>query len=418
MHIVVLGAGVIGTTTAWYLREAGHEVTVLERRGGAAQETSFANGGQISVSHGEPWASPDAPFRLAHWLLSPQSPLRFQPRMDWHQWRWGLQFLRECTSRRYQENLRQVVELGLYSRQCLQALRAATGIEYDHREEGILHFYTNARLFDKARGPARRMSALGCERRIIDADDAVRIEPALNGFGRSIEGATYTPGDESGDARLFTQRLAAMAESAGVRFCFNTRVMGLEGEEGRIHGVRVNQDGAFGRIEGDAYVAALGSFSGPLLRPLGIGVPVYPARGYSLTAPVKDPEGAYTVSLIDDEYKLVYSRLGDSLRIAGMAEIGGYRQDLDHARCRQILDRASACFPEGGDWENAQFWAGLRPTTPSSVPCIGPTAWSNLWLNTGHGTLGWTHACGSAAILRDLLAGNEPGVRLDSNGRW
>lgn len=418
MHIVVLGAGVIGTTTAWYLRQAGHDVTVLERRGGAAQETSFANGGQISVSHAEPWAGPRAPRQLLRWLFAPESPLSFQPRMDWHQWRWGLQFLRECSATRYQRNLRQVVELGLYSRACLQSLRERTGIEYHHREEGILHFYTNGRVFAKAREPARRMTELGCERRIIDAREATRIEPALEGIGHRIQGATYTPGDESGDARLFTQRLAAMGEQAGVRFCYNTRIMGVENERGRIAGVRVNRDGAFGRIEGDAYVVALGSFSAPLLRPLGIRLPVYPARGYSLTVPVADPERAYSVSLIDDEYKLVYSRLGESLRIAGMAEIGGYRQDLDHARCRQILDRAAACFPGGGDWARAQFWAGLRPATPSSVPCIGGTAWPNLWLNTGHGTLGWTHACGSAAILRDLVAGKEPDVRLDSHGRW
>ena len=418
MHIVVLGAGVIGTTTAWYLREAGHEVTVLERRGGAAQETSFANGGQISVSHAEPWAGPGAPRQLARWLFAPQSPLRFQPRMDWDQWLWGLQFLRECSTSRYQRNLRQVVTLGLYSRACLQALRERTGIEYHKREEGILHFYTNRDVFHKAREPAQRMTELGCERRVIDPDEATRIEPALNGIRDRVQGATYTPGDESGDARLFTHRLAAMGAEAGVRFHYNTRIMGLETDRGRITGVRVNRDGAFDRVEGDAYVVALGSFSAPLLRPLGIRVPVYPARGYSLTVPVRDPDRAYTVSLIDDEYKLVYSRLGDDLRIAGMAEIGGYRQDLDRARCRQILARAAACFPDGGDWDRAQFWAGLRPATPSSVPCIGSTDWPNLWLNTGHGTLGWTHACGSAALLRDLVNGNEPAVRLESHGRW
>mgnify|MGYP006288359557 CR=1 FL=1 len=418
MHIVVLGAGVIGTTTAWYLREAGHDVTVLERRGGPGQETSFANGGQISVSHAEPWAGPGAPRQLARWLFSRGSPLRFQPRMDWHQWLWGLQFLRECGLDRYRRNLRQVVELGLYSRGCLQSLRKRTGIEYHHREAGILHFYTNPRVFDKARAPAQRMTELGCERRIIDAADATRIEPALGCIGDRIEGATYTPGDESGDARVFTQRLAAMGEASGIRFCYNTRIMGLEHEGGRIAGVRVNRDGAFDRVSGDAYVVAIGSFSAPLLRPLGVRLPVYPARGYSVTVPVKQPEKAYSVSLIDDEYKLVYSRLGDTLRVAGMAEIGGYRQDLDHARCRQILERASACFPEGGDWGSAQFWAGLRPATPSSVPCIGGTTWPNLWLNTGHGTLGWTHACGSAAVLRDLVAGRDPEVRLDARGRW
>jgi len=230
--------------------------------------------------------------------------------MDWDQWLWGLQFLRECSTSRYQRNLRQVVTLGLYSRACLQALRERTGIEYHKREEGILHFYTNRDVFHKAREPAQRMTELGCERRVIDPDEATRIEPALNGIRDRVQGATYTPGDESGDARLFTQRLAAMGAEAGVRFHYNTRIMGLETDRGRITGVRVNRDGAFDRVEGDAYVVALGSFSAPLLRPLGIRVPVYPARGYSLTVPVRDPDRAYTVSLIDDEYKLVYSRLG------------------------------------------------------------------------------------------------------------
>lgn len=417
MHVAVLGAGVIGTTTAWYLREAGHDVTVVERRGGPAEETSFANGGQISVSHAEPWASPGAPVQLLRWLFRPDAPLRFRPRLDPHQWAWGLRFLRECRRNRYARNLETVVRLGLHSRTCLADLRERTGIAYHQRREGILHFYTNRNVYAGAHEPAARMRALGCEREVIDVAEAVAREPALAQVQPELEGATWTPGDESGDAHVFTTGLAAIAEAQGVRFLFDTHVMGLETRGSAVTGVRLNQAGAFTSLAADAVVVALGSFSAPLLRPLGLNLPVYPARGYSVTVPVRDPECAYTVSLIDDEYKLVYSRLGDELRVAGMAEIDGWRQDIDPARCRQILDRLAHCFPGAGHWDQARFWAGLRPTTPSSVPFVGTTPWQGLYLNTGHGTLGWTNACGSAALLRDRLAGEAAGLELDYHGR-
>lgn len=407
MHVAVLGAGVIGTTTAWYLSEAGHDVTVIERRGGVAEETSFANGGQISVSHSEPWASPGAPAQLLRWLFRRDSPLRFRPRLDPHQWAWGLRFLGECRRSRYERNLEQVVRLGLYSRECLAGLRERTGIDYLQRREGILHFYTSADVYAGAHAPAARMRALGCEREVIGVAQAVAREPALSVLQPEMKGATWTPGDESGDAHRFTSELAAMAGARGVRFLFDTHVMGFETEGQAVRGVRLNRSGAFESLEADAVVVALGAFSAPLLRPLGINLPVYPARGYSVTVPVRDEESAYTVSLIDDEYKLVYSRLGDHLRVAGMAEIDGYRQDIDPARCRQVLDRVAYCFPKAGRWDQARFWAGLRPTTPSSVPFVGTTPWQGLYLNTGHGTLGWTNACGSAALLRDRMAG-EP----------
>lgn len=417
MHVAVLGAGVIGTTTAWYLREAGHDVTVIERQGGPAQETSFANGGQISVSHAEPWASPGAPTQLLRWLFRPAAPLRFRPRLDPHQWAWGVRFLRECGSPRYARNLETVVRLGLYSRACLAALRERTGIEYHQRREGILHFYTDPDVYAGAHEPAARMRALGCEREVIDVAEAVAREPALARLQPWLKGATWTPGDESGDARVFTNQLAAKAGAEGVRFLFDTHVMGFETRNKTVCGVRLNQSGAFTSLAADAVVVALGSFSAPLLRPLGLKLPVYPARGYSVTVPVRNPDHAYTVSLIDDEYKLVYSRLGDELRVAGMAEIDGWRQDVDPARCQQILDRAAHCFPGAGHWDQARFWAGLRPTTPSSVPFVGTTPWRGLYLNTGHGTLGWTNACGSAALLTDRIAGAEGLLRLDYHDR-
>ena len=410
MHAVVLGAGVIGVTTAWYLRRAGYEVTVVERHCGAAEETSYANGGQISVSHAEPWANPGTPLKMLRWLPRRDAPLLFRPRADLNQWLWGLDFLGQCTRRRARRNLGSIVSLGLYSRQKLWDLREETGINYEQRCEGILHFYTSDAVFQQAQGPARAMRELGCERRVIRPDEALRLEPALASIEDRMAGATYTAQDESGNAWLFTRRLAQECERIGVRFRYNTEVLSLEREQDRLSGVRVIENGRHTRVEGDTYVLSLGSYSAMLARPLGVKLRMYPAKGYSITAPVRDESRAYTVSLIDDEYKIVYSRLGDRLRVAGTAELSGYSRDLDLERCRAIVRRAAECFPGGADWDAAEFWAGLRPTTPSNVPYIGATAIPNLYLNTGHGTLGWTHACGSAAALTDLMRGQVPDV--------
>jgi len=408
MHVYVLGAGVVGTTTAWYLRQAGHEVTVIERRAGAGQETSFANGGQISVSHAEPWANPAAPLKVLQWLFRDDAPLLFRLRNDPAQWRWGLRFLMECTASRTRHNIIQILNLGTYSRSCLQALRQDTGLEYDHLEQGILHFYTDQKEFDGALEPARIMRDMGCDRQVIDAAEAVRLEPSLKHIESRIAGATYTSEDESGDARLFTQRLAALAEEQGVRFCYNTEVLGLDREGDRITGVRVIQDGYHQTLKGDSYVLSLGSYSPIIARPLGVKLNIYPAKGYSVTVPVDQEEQAFNVSLTDDEYKLVYSRLGDRLRIAGTAELSGYGRELNLKRCHAIVKRASDIFPQGGHWDQAEFWTGLRPATPSNVPCIGKTAISNFYLNTGHGTLGWTHSCGSGKAIADIIDGRQP----------
>lgn len=416
MHIVVLGAGVIGTTTAWFLREAGHEVTVLERQSGAGQETSFANGGQISVSHAEPWANPSAPLKVLKWLFREDAPLLFRLRLDPQQWRWGLRFLMECTPARTRHNIIQIVNLGTYSRDMLQKLRRQTGIQYDHREQGILHFYTNPEEFQAALGPAELMRQYGCEREVITAQEAVALEPALASFESRIAGATYTRHDESGDAAMFTRNLAALAAEKGVSFRYGTTVVGLDRNGDRVDGVRVIENGRHGVIKGDAYVLSLGSYSAPLARSLGIDLNIYPAKGYSVTVPVNDESQAHEVSLTDDEYKLVYSRLGGRLRIAGTAELSGYSQALSERRCRAIVDRASELFPKGGKWEEAEFWTGLRPATPSNVPYVGRSRISNLYLNTGHGTLGWTHSCGSACALADIIAGKRPAVDFDFVG--
>lgn len=416
MHIVVLGAGVVGTTTAWFLRQAGHEVTVLERQCGAAQETSFANGGQISVSHAEPWANPAAPFKVLKWLLREDAPLLFRLRADPQQWLWGLRFLRECTAARARHNIMQIVNLGTYSRDRLQDLRRETGIQYDHREQGILHFYTNPEEFQGALRPAELMREFGCQREVISAERALELEPALASFGSRIAGATFTSADESGDAAMFTRNLAALAAENGVDFRYGSTVVDLNRSGDRLDGMSVINNGRHGVVKGDAYVLSLGSYSAGLARMAGLGLSIYPAKGYSVTVPVDDENQAHQVSLTDDEYKLVYSRLGNRLRIAGTAELSGYSRNLNKRRCEAIVNRASELFPKGGKWKEAEFWTGLRPATPSNVPYIGRSKLSNLYLNTGHGTLGWTHSCGSASALTDIIAGRRPAVDFEFTG--
>ncbi len=414
MRVIVLGAGVVGTAAAYFLHKSGHQVTVVDRQAQPGCETSFANGGQISVSHAEPWANPSAPLKVLQWLAREDAPLLFRLRADWNQWRWGMQFLVECLPSRTRHNIIQILNLGHYSRSQLQQLRRDIGIEYDHLEKGILHFYTSQAEFDGAIGPTELMREYGCQRDIISASEAVRLEPALAPIADQIKGATFTDADESGDARKFTQGLARWLQNQGVEFATGTTVQGINAEGGKISGVRAIREGRHQVLTADAYVLSAGSFSPLLAKPLGIHLPVYPAKGYSATVPVNNEAAAHQVSLTDDEYKLVFSRLGNRLRIAGTAELGGqgggYGTELNPVRCRALIRRAREIMPEAGHWEQAEFWTGLRPATPSNVPLIGRTRFANLFLNTGHGTLGWTHACGSGAALADLVSGREPAV--------
>ena len=416
MHILVLGAGVVGTTTAWYLQKQGHQVTVVDRQNQAGLETSYANGGQISVSHAEPWANPSAPLKVMKWLFQPDAPLLFRPRLDPAQWRWALSFLGQCTSARAAHNIRQMVNLGTYSRSQLQALRKEAGIEYNHLEKGILHFYTNPAEFDGAMEPTRIMQDLGCDRQIIDADRAVELEPALKPIRNRIAGATYTSEDESGDARMFTQNLAKRCADAGVEFRYGTEILSFERAGERVLGIQTLREGHHETLRADAYVLSMGSFSAALASQLGIFLNIYPAKGYSITVPVKNEEAAFNISLTDDEYKLVYSRLGDRMRVAGTAELNGYSRKLNYTRCRAIVRRTAEFMPEAGYWDQAEFWTGLRPATPSNVPYIGKSHFANLYLNTGHGTLGWTHSCGSAAALADIIDGRKPEVDFTFSG--
>jgi D-amino-acid dehydrogenase len=416
-HVIVLGAGVTGITTAWFLRQAGHEVAVVDRQPGAGLETSFANGGQISVSHAEPWANPGAPWKVLKWLAREDAPLLFRLRPDLNQWLWGLSFLRECTPARTRHNIRQIVNLGLYSRATLQRLREQTGLQYDALQRGILHFYTSQAEFDAAQEPARLMREHGCELDMKTADECVAIEPALAQSRDRIVGGSMTPSDESGDAHRFTQGLARLCAEAGVVFRYDTRIVGIERSADRIDAVKVaNAAGVVETLKGDSVVLCMGSYSAAFARELGITLRIFPAKGYSVTLPVTAPEHSYNVSLTDDEYKLVFSRLGDRLRIAGTAELNGWDTSLNLVRCEAIVRRTRELFPRMTDGHGAQYWTGLRPATPSNVPYIGRSKMDNLYLNTGHGTLGWTHSCGSGQAIADIVSGRMPQVDFAFTG--
>lgn len=421
MKVIVLGSGIIGTASAWFLNKAGHDVTVIERQPGVALETSFANGCQISVSHAEPWANPSAPVKILKWLGKEDAPMLYRFRPEWLQWKWGMHFLRECTPSRTAANIRQIVAIAEYSRQTLQAVRAETGIEYDHLTRGILHFYTDRREFDHALSAARLMREFGCPRQSIGPDEVVRIEPALSSIRDKIVGGDFTATDESGDVYKFTTSLARLAAQAGVDFRFNHAATRLltegTGSAAAVSGVEViDADGRHQILRADAFVMAMGSFSVQLLKPLGIDLIIYPGKGYSATYTVLDPKAAPSVSLTDDGHKLVLSRLGDRLRVAGTCELNGYTRDLNITRCEAITRRTRELFPDACDYDNPMYWAGLRPVTPSNVPYIGKTKFSNLFLNTGHGTLGWTMGCGSGRAIADIMSGRRPDVDFAFTG--
>jgi D-amino-acid dehydrogenase len=408
VHILVLGAGVVGVTSAWYLAEAGHEVTVVDRQPQPGMETSFANGGQISASHAEPWAKPSMVPKILGWLGREDAPLLFRPRADWAQWRWALGFLRECFPGRFERNCRALAGLAHYSRACLRSLREKTGIRYDELSRGILHFATDARDFEVLARGAETMRAIGIERQVKSAAECLALEPALRDSEDRVAGGVYSPEDESGDACRFTQDLAQLAGARGVRFRLGSRIGALRTEGAHVAEVRV--DG--GDMKADAYVVALGSYSPLLLDPIGVRIPVYPLKGYSVTLRL-GPEhraAAPMVSLTDEGHKIVISRLGDRLRAAGTAELTGYDPGVNTVRCAAIARRLGQLFPGLRGITAYDSWSGLRPATPNNVPLIGRTRFPNLFLNTGHGTLGWTLACGSARALADLVSGRPPEV--------
>jgi len=412
VKIAVLGGGVIGVTTAWYLSRAGHDVSVVDRQPEPALETSYANAGQISPGMSAPWAGPDTPRKAIVWLLMRHSPLVVWPLLDPALISWVVRFLANCNETAYARNKEKMVRLAEYSRDRLADLRSATGITYDDRQRGLLQLFRTQKQADGADDDIRVLEKLGVPYEVLDRAGCVAHEPGLGGTTGKFAGGLKLPGDETGDARLFTQRLATLAEAAGVTFRMNTPISLLRTDGNRIAGVETDQ----GVVTADAYVIALGSYSPLLLRPLGIRLHVYPVKGYSITVPLVSERAAPVSTVMDETFKVAITRLGDRIRVGGTAELGGWSTRLREVRRGTLVHSLTDLFPGAGDVPRASFWAGLRPMTPDGPPVIGPTRYSNLWLNTGHGTLGWTMACGSGALLADLIAGRQPDIQHDDLG--
>jgi len=419
MRVLVLGAGVIGVTTAYALACRGHEVKVLERRGGVGEETSFANGGQISASHTDPWPSPANLLTVLKSIGRQNAPLKLNLTTDPRQYDWCLRFLANCTTSKARINTERMLRVALYSRQKLREIIDEHAFDYARRDNGILHIFRSEKAYVQALRQAAYVSALGCGRDTVSPDRCVEIEPALASVKSNLVGGFFCPQDESGDAYQFTFELAELCKSLGVMFEFDVSVATLNAAVGSVTGVETTS----GPYRADAFVLATGCYTSALTETLGLTVPVYPAKGYSITLPLGNAQVGPAVSLIDDENKLVYSRMGDNLRVAGTAEVGGYDLHIDDTRARQVLDGARKLLPDCGNPGQAEFWAGLRPQTPDSVPIIGRTPFKNLYLNTGHGTLGWTMASGSAEIIADLVSGRPPevdvqGLEMDRFLQW
>ncbi len=409
MKVIVLGGGVIGVTTAWYLRQAGHDVTVVDRQAEPGRETSYANGGQISWGAGNPWAAPGIPRKAIQWMFRPHSPLVLHPRLDPALWAWLFKMLANCTPARYLINKERMLRLSRYSHNCLIALRRETGIRYDENTTGILDLFRTAQELDEAAKDIAMLQRWGVTCQVLDRAGCVAHEPALRGAQGKIAGGLYFPEDESGDCFAFTRALAHLAETRGVRFTLSTRIERLVKNGARVARVITDK----GKLTADAYVIACGSYSPLLLRPLGITLPVYPVKGYSATITVTDTAAAPGGTLTDASYKVVISRLGNKLRGAGTAELTGYDLSLRPSRTATIAHVLNDLFPGAGDLSQAEYWCGLRPMTPDNPPVLGATAYKNLFLNTGHGTLGWTMACGSGKVLADLISDRRSEMDLD-----
>jgi D-amino-acid dehydrogenase len=406
VKIIVLGSGVIGTTTAYYLAKAGHEVTVVDRQPQAGLETSFANAGEVSPGYAAPWAGPGIPVKAVKWLLMQHSPLVVRPALDPQMWRWLVQMLANCTTRAYEINKGRMVRLAEYSRDCMIELRADTGIAYDQRMQGTLQLFRTQKQYDGSAADIAVLERYKVPYELLPGDACLKDEPALAHVRGKFVGALRLPGDETGDCFKFTQALAAMAERLGVKFEYGVDIERLTAQGDQITGVVTSK----GRLSADRIVLALGSYSPLLLKQVGLRIPVYPVKGYSITLPIVDPAGAPESTVMDETFKVAITRLGDRIRVGGTAEIAGYDTTLRPARRETLVHSVSDLFPKGGDVSQAQFWAGLRPMTPDGTPVIGPTRYKNLFLNTGHGTLGWTMACGSAQVLTDLIGGKTPAI--------
>ena len=409
MHVAVLGSGVIGTTIAYYLARDGHRVTVVDRQPGAGLETSYANAGEVSPGYSAPWAGPGVPVKAIRWMLMTHSPLVIWPLLDAAMWRWGWSMLMNCTERAYRVNKSRMVPIAEYSRDCLKRLRADTGITYDERMQGTLQLFRTQKQLDGVGKDIEILKQYGVPYEVLDRAGFCRVEPALADTQEKFVGALRLPNDETGDCFKFTQRLAQMAQASGAQFRFSTRIEAIAASGERVTGVRIEG----GEIVADAYVCALGSYSPLLLRPLGIDVPVYPVKGYSITVPIVDAAKAPESTIMDETHKVAVTRLGDRIRVGGTAELAGYSTKLREARRETLEHVVTDLFPRGGDITRAEFWCGLRPMTPDGPPVIGATHYSNLHLATGHGTLGWTMAAGTGRVLADVIGGRKPEISLD-----
>jgi D-amino-acid dehydrogenase len=409
MRVLVLGAGVIGCTAAYELAADGHDVTLIDRQQGPALETSYANAGEVSPGYSAPWAGPGVPLKAIKWLLMNHRPLVLRPHLDLPMVGWILAMLRNCTAHRYEINKGRMVRLAEYSRDCLKALRAATGIDYDQRTLGTLQLFRTQAQLDGTGKDIGILERYQVPYQVLDREGCIEHEPALVRVKDKFVGGLRLPGDETGDCFKFTNRVAELARAKGARLRFNETIQSLLTDGKRITGVVTN----VGRVQADAYLVALGSYSPLLLRSLGVHIPVYPVKGYSITVPIADPAGAPESTVMDETHKVAVTRLGDRIRVGGTAELTGYSLKLHEARRSTLMHVVGDLFPDGGDLGRAEYWCGLRPMTPDGTPIVGGTDLPNLYLATGHGTLGWTMAAGTARVLADLIAGRPPAISLE-----
>ena len=406
MKIIILGAGVVGVTNAYYLAKQGHEVTVIDRQALPALETSFANAGQISPGYSAPWAAPGIPMKAVKWLMQQHAPLKVQPLLDAKMWKWMLQMLGNCTTGKYAVNKERMMRLAEYSRDCFIDLRKELDINYEDRTQGTLQIFRTEQQVAGAAKDIEVLERCNVPYEQLDTAGCIEAEPALARVADKIAGGLRLPGDETGDCYVFTEKLAEITRAMGVKYKMNTHVLGIETDGDKITGIKTSA----GTKTADAYVVALGSYSAPLLDKVGVKLPIFPVKGYSLTLPITDPDGAPVSTVMDETYKVAMTRFEDRIRVAGTAELAAFSDELLDKRRSTISMVVNDIFPDGGDIEQAEFWTGLRPMTPDGTPVIGETRYPNLYTNTGHGTLGWTMSCGSSQLLADIISHREPGI--------
>ncbi|MGB8810982.1 D-amino acid dehydrogenase [Acinetobacter calcoaceticus] len=408
MRVIVLGSGVIGVASAYYLAQQGAEVTVLDRQAGPAEETSFGNAGQISPGYSTPWAAPGIPFKAVKWMFQHHAPLAINLDGSMWQLQWMAQMLKNCNPQSYAVNKERMMRVAEYSRDCLRELRKDTGINYENRAKGTLQLFRKEAQMEAVQRDISVLQECGVSYELLNGNELGRVEPALANTQDKLVGGLHLPNDETGDCYLFTNALAQIAKELGVNFQFNQNVEKLIVEGDEIKGVQVN-----GKVlTADRYVLAFGSYSRDFLKPLDLQLPVYPVKGYSLTIPIIDPAFAPQSTVLDETYKIAITRFDQRIRVGGMAELSGFNLGLNEDRRATLQMVTQDLFP-GGDMAQASFWTGLRPMTPDSTPIIGATRFKNLFLNTGHGTLGWTMACGSGKLISDIVLNHKTEISTD-----